>query len=216
MDLKVTFFGKSFHSSKTSTKKNKSSNAINKAAAAITALSQLEIAWEKNSHSLFGPPTQAVCLINGGTAGNVIPDKCEISISRRFLPSENPENILKEIKQIMSKLDGQTKVETRFIGQSNLLRDDSPLLSIAKTISQKILRKEKIIVAPYWTQAGNFKLWGDCLIWGPGEVKMAHQAKEYCTIKQVSQMVECYKMLIQGTNNNLKKIKKSSPPGSPS
>jgi len=216
IDIRVTFFGESFHASKTSAQKNQTHNAINKAAAAITALSQLEIMLEKNTHNLFGSATQAVCLINGGTAGNVIPDKCEISISRRFLPSENPDNILKEIKQILNKLDGQTKVETRFIGQSNLLSNDSPLLLTARNISKKILKKEKIIVAPYWTQAGNFKLWGDCLIWGPGEVKMAHQANEYCPIKQVGQMVKCYKMLIAETNNNLKKSKKSALPGSPS
>lgn len=214
MDIQISFTGQSFHASKTSAAKNEKLNAINKAAGAINELHKLEKQWEKNPDPLFGPSTQAVCKIEGGIAGNVIPDSCKISINRRFLPMENPKKILEQIKKIINKFDPRAKIETSFIGEANLLSKNSPLLRNARNISQKILRKNRVIVAPYWTQAGNFKRWGDCLIWGPGEAKMAHQANEYCPIRQVKKMTKCYQTLIKQTNEGLKKSKKGSVPGS--
>lgn len=199
MDIQISFTGQSFHSSKTSAAKNEKLNAINKAARAINELHELEKQWEKNPDPVFGSPTQAVCKIEGGIAGNVIPDSCRISISRRFLPMENPKKILEQIKKIINKFDLRAKIEAGFIGEANLLTKNSPLLLKTRNISQKILRKKRVIVAPYWTQAGNFKRWGDCLIWGPGEAKMAHQANEYCPLKQVTQMTKCYQELIKQT-----------------
>lgn len=127
---------------------------------------------------------------------------------------ENPKKILEQIKKIINKIDLRAKIETIFIGEANLLAKNSPLLRQARNISQEILKKNKIIVAPYWTQAGNFKHWGDCLIWGPGEAKMAHQANEYCPIRRVKKMTKCYQALIKQTNEGLKKSKKGSTSGS--
>lgn len=197
MDIRASFTGQALHSSKTSGSKNEKINAIYKAVRAIDALHKLELQWEKKPDRFFGAPTQAVCQINGGVAGNVIPDSCQISINRRFLPKEDPKKILEQTQKIINKIDPLAKVTAKFIGESNLLGRQSPILQKAQEISRKILKKKKIIVAPYWTQAGNFKRWGDCLIWGPGKIKMAHRADEYCPLKQVKQMTLCYKDLIK-------------------
>ena len=118
MDMRVSFTGQALHSSKTSGSKNKKFNAIYKAAAAINALQKLELKWEKKSNQLFGAPTQAVCQINGGVASNVIPDSCQISINRRFLPKENPKKIL---EHLFLKLKGLRKLCHLLENSINLL-----------------------------------------------------------------------------------------------
>jgi len=197
MAIRVTCFGKARHSSEATHKNNEETNAIYKATKAIQELHKLELDIETNSDKIFGVAAQSINQISGGTAANVTADQCSFTISRRFLPSENPKQIFNQIKNIVKNIDTKCKIELLFLGEANTLKDTSLLLTQAKIISQSILGKTKIETASYWTQAGSFKKWGDCLIWGPGEIKIAHQPNEYCYFKQVTQMKECYKKLMQ-------------------
>lgn len=197
MAIRATFSGKARHSSEATYKNNESSNAIYKATQAIQELHKLELDIENNSDKIFGVAAQSINQISGGTAANVTADQCSFTISRRLLPSENPETIFNQIKNILKKLDSKCKIELLFLGKANILKDNSQLLAQAKEISQSILKKVDVDVAAYWTQAGSFNKWGDCLVWGPGEIKMAHQPDEFCYLKQVTKMKECYKKIMQ-------------------
>ena len=195
-DLQVKVFGQSFHSSKTNKEKNAQFNAVQKAVKIITALQALEDKLENMVDDLFGTPSQAVCKIVGGTAGNVIPDVCEFSISRRLLPSENMEEVLDEMIGIVNAVDPEAETSVLFRGEANLVDQESEFMSVCNKISQEVLGKAEIKVMSGWTQAGLFKKWGNCLIWGPGTLDMAHQADEYCELSQIALMTECYKEYI--------------------
>lgn len=196
LEMAVTFTGKSFHSSRTSYEKNLKFNAIQKACRAIVALGALEKGLEKKKFSLFAPPTQAICEIKGGTAGNVIPDECTFVINRRLLPTENKKAVVGQIVKVLRSIDPTVKINETFWGAPNLLDKQSELFKMAASISRKVLRKVGIKVTSGWTQAGLFNKWGDCLIWGPGILEMAHQADEYCPIDLLGKMTTCYKELI--------------------
>jgi len=198
LEVKVTFGGKAFHSSRTSYEKNLKFNAIQKACRAIVALGALEKKMEKQKSDLFTPPTQAICEIKGGTAANVIPDECSFVINRRLIPVENKEQVLAAIKLVLLAVDPKVKIQETFWGSPNLLNQESELFKMAGRISRSVLNKVGIKVTSGWTQAGLFKKWGDCLIWGPGVLEMAHQADEYCPIDFLTKMTECYKRLIEG------------------
>ena len=46
-------------------------------------------------HPLVGAPTVNVALVSGGSAPNVVPDRCEVEIDRRIVPGEeDPEEVL--------------------------------------------------------------------------------------------------------------------------
>jgi len=196
LEVKVTFGGKAFHSSRTSYEKNLKFNAIQKACRAIVALGALERRLEKKKSDLFTPPTQAICKINGGTAANVIPDECSFVVNRRLLPTENKEQVAAAIKRVLLTVDPKVKIQETFWGSPNLLDKESALFKMAGQISRSILKKVGIKVTSGWTQAGLFKKWGDCLIWGPGVLQMAHQADEYCPIDLLEKMTKCYQALI--------------------
>lgn len=197
LDIKITCFGKAGHSSLINSKTNRQNNAIQKATRIIDELQKIEIKLDQLKQSPFTSPSQAICQITGGTAPNVIPDQCSFIISRRYLPRENPNKILAQIKSIARKIDPLTKVEVKFFGPANLLSTKSSFFKNCTSIAQNNLGQNKISTMSGWTQAGLFKQWGDCLIWGPGVLSMAHQADEYCLLSQIDQMAQCYTELIK-------------------
>ncbi len=200
IEIYATFRGKAFHASRTSFAKNLKLNAIHKALQGMKELEKLEKELEKKKDKQFNFPTQAICRISGGTAVNVIPDECSFVINRRVLPSENMDQIVKQISGCLKKIDPRVEIKIGFLGAPNLLPLTSELLKITKKITEKVWKRAVVAVEPGWTQAGLFKKWGDCLIWGPGEITMAHQADEYCPIGDLEKMTTCYKKLIELQN----------------
>jgi acetylornithine deacetylase/succinyl-diaminopimelate desuccinylase family protein len=197
IEFHVTFYGKALHSSRTSYDKNLENNAIHKAFQAFKDLEQYEKTLEANKDELFDIPTQAICQINGGTATNVIPDQCKFVINRRVLPNEDMEQVAAKTIKIIQEVDSSANVEITFKGEPNLIEKSSELYQQAEFISNEVIGSSKVRVTSGWTQAGLFKKWGDCLIWGPGDMTMAHQADEYCPIDDLEQMEACYKKLIE-------------------
>ena len=56
-------------------------------------------------HPLVGPPTVNVALVSGGSAPNVVPDRCEVEIDRRIVPGEeDPEEVLAPFRALVADL----------------------------------------------------------------------------------------------------------------
>ena len=56
-------------------------------------------------HPLVGAPTVNVALITGGSAPNVVPDRCEVEIDRRIVPGEeDPEEVLAPFRRLVEEL----------------------------------------------------------------------------------------------------------------
>ncbi len=193
----ITTRGKAFHSSFTSVKKNLRFNAVQKAARVINRLAEMEKLLETKSDPLFGCACQSVNKITGGTAGNVIADQCQFMLNRRVVPGENLDEIIQMIRSNVRAVDRTATVEIGFVGDASLVSDNSPVLLMAKKISRQVWGKSSTGVFTGWTQAGLFKKWGDCIIWGPGAFAMAHQADEYCPITDLDKMAKCYSELIR-------------------
>ena len=56
-------------------------------------------------HPLTGPPTVNVALVAGGSAPNVVPDRCEVEIDRRIVPGEDdPQAVLEPFRRLVEKV----------------------------------------------------------------------------------------------------------------
>lgn len=56
-------------------------------------------------HPLVGAPTVNVALVAGGSAPNVVPDRCEVEIDRRIVPGEDdPEEVLAPFRRLVDDL----------------------------------------------------------------------------------------------------------------
>jgi succinyl-diaminopimelate desuccinylase len=57
-------------------------------------------------HALVGRPTVNAALVSGGTAPNVVPDRCEVDIDRRLIPGEtSPEEVLAPFGRVAAEIE---------------------------------------------------------------------------------------------------------------
>jgi acetylornithine deacetylase/succinyl-diaminopimelate desuccinylase len=56
-------------------------------------------------HPLVGTPTVNVAMVAGGSAPNVVPDRCEVEIDRRIVPGEDdPDEVLAPFRRLIDDL----------------------------------------------------------------------------------------------------------------
>ena len=81
-------------------------NAITKAVKVIQEVEALEkrIRAEIKPHPLLEPPVILVAMIKGGSAMNMVPDTCRVSVTRRLLPGETKERAIQDYLDIIDKL----------------------------------------------------------------------------------------------------------------
>lgn len=73
-------------------------NAVLKAIDVFRAIESLP--FSRESSELFDRPSINLGRIQGGDALNKVPDKCQMAVDIRYLPAQDPEEILSEIRAI--------------------------------------------------------------------------------------------------------------------
>lgn len=153
--LKITTKGKSAHTGLT---KKSGVNAIHQMAEIIFALKGLELSKNKESFFEFGSNVN-VSLIKGGTAINVVPDKCEIKVDIRVIPSQTKKQILKEIKDKLTDIktgkDIDYKVDVLQYKKAFLTNPDNEFIKILQNIAQSKLNTKIPLVASGAGSVGN-------------------------------------------------------------
>ncbi|HCC23128.1 TPA: hypothetical protein DF272_03035 [Candidatus Falkowbacteria bacterium] len=192
MELKITFSGRAQHVSLADQTYNEKNNAIYKAAAAIDCLKKLELELNAYEGNMFTSPTLTVCQITGGSGVNIVPAKTEMIISCRFLPSQQVEQIKASIIKAMKTIDKFVVVEDLLIGSANLVPAENPFVKLCLMIASSVGQSVQLDVFSGWTQAGIYRSWGSCLIWGPGQMNLAHTVKEQVAIKDIDLMSDIY------------------------
>lgn len=169
LKLRITTTGKSAHSGYP----HLGENAIEKALPILNALSKLraELESERSQHSDLFPDAPYVPLniatIRGGTAVNIVPDRCDIEVGIRLMPGMTSHDVIKRIDADLE-----------------ILSESPPmLLEQSSEIYQAVLpyaltgRPESVSFA---SDAGWLQSLGiECLLFGPGAIEVAHKANEF-------------------------------------
>ena len=177
--VRLTFHGESAHSGYPHLGKN----AIEPAARAICALADLrrELEAEPTPHGEhFGEvPFVAlnVALVHGGTATNIVPDRCVLHVGFRVLPGMQADPIAERIEAAVAGVGGEDNFELERLEQSPpLLLDEGSDLYAAVC---GLIGQEETVSVSYATDGGWLATAGyDCLIWGPGTIEVAHKPNE--------------------------------------
>jgi acetylornithine deacetylase len=91
--------GKSAHTSTP----HKGVNAITRMAAVIAAIDEYSrTVLAAKSHPLVDPATWTPSLITGGTAINVVPEACRLSVDLRTMPQEDPRAAMRDAQQFLN------------------------------------------------------------------------------------------------------------------
>lgn len=102
--LKITTFGKQAHTSA----KELGLNAIETMEPILSAMRRLEGTMEYVPHpDLPGGPNLNIGTIRGGTKHNQVPDRCEITLDLRLLPSQDPYDVKVQVEQVVARLSAQ-------------------------------------------------------------------------------------------------------------
>ncbi|MBM4392068.1 MAG: acetylornithine deacetylase [Deltaproteobacteria bacterium] len=174
--------GRAAHSSKP----DLGDNAIGKAARAIAALEALAERWrgEVRFADMLERPfvVMNVARIEGGSAINIVPDRCAIDLGFRALPGMDEMRLAAEVGAAVAPW-----------ATAELVRVTPALLTEPGTALEQLLApfSQGAGAAPFATDGGNLaKLGMRSLVFGPGSIDVAHRADEFVPADQLHRAVD--------------------------
>ncbi len=144
--------------------------------------------------------------IDGGQPVDDIPspcvaDRCRVVFDRRFLLEEGLETTRAEIAALVQKAQArmpevQFSIEDRLIFEPTRAPEDAPVIgALTDAIEQRHRPAASLVASPgTYDQKHVARIAGvpHCVAYGPGELAMAHQPDEYCSVDDI---VSCTKVL---------------------
>jgi len=185
--VRVSIEGKSAHSGYPHLGKN----AIEAAARLIVSLRGLRHRLEQEGGALAGyfPDAPFVSMnlgtIHGGSAVNVVPDKCTMEIGFRLLPRMSHDEVMQRIVVACRNGAGVDPYEVVEAGESPpLFLDESA--PIYKALCRLVAQTETVS-ASYATDGGWLaRAEMDCAVWGPGSIAVAHKPNEFMPLADLA------------------------------
>jgi acetylornithine deacetylase len=175
-------------------------SAIYDAARVVARLEQVakKLAARKNAD--FHPPytTLNVGLIQGGTAKNIVPGECRITVEWRPVPGEDASRASALIREELARLGRRypgfdARLEVKRIDPAF---DPAPTDDLA-TLVQSLARRRSTTVA-FGTEAAHLRsLTTETIVFGPGNMETAHKSGEFVPTRELSKCVAILKTLIE-------------------
>jgi acetylornithine deacetylase len=180
LKMRVTLRGRSAHTAYPQL----GVNAIEPAGRVITALAALRRDFEqiRSETSRYYPDTPFVTLtiamIHGGTATNVVPDRCVVDFGLRLLPDMNAEDLAKRVRAKLETVDGlgDHGIEVTGLSAPFFTKEES---EICRKLCTLVGQSETHAVS-YASDAGPLQQMGlHCVLYGPGSIEVAHKPNEW-------------------------------------
>ncbi len=187
LKLRVTLTGRSAHSGYP----HLGLNAIEPAGRVIGALAALRRTLESEHalHAELFPEVPFVPLnvgtVHGGSAINVVPDRCVVEVGVRPLPEMDSTALAERVRQaVLAELAGSLETSLEAPPSIEILSDSPPMLldeqaPIHRHLCELVEQPSGATVS-YATDAGWLQRLGlDCAIFGPGTIEVAHKPNEH-------------------------------------
>jgi succinyl-diaminopimelate desuccinylase len=115
--------------------------------------------------------------IRGGTAGNVIPDQCVVTVNYRFAPNKSGEQALDHVRELFEGYG----VKLTDIAEGARPGLDLPAAkAFVQALAVPVRAKEG------WTDVARFsQLSIPAVNYGPGDPNWAHHDQEHCPVEQL-------------------------------
>lgn len=171
-------------------------NAVYKAARAISKLEDFD--FNVARHEVLGAPTLNVGTVHGGLNYNSVPDRTEVGIDVRTIPSQSHARLRDELASYLGEEVGlETVVDVDGVWTDPA---DAWMASVFAIMAEIHGAGPKVEAAPYFTDASALTpAMGNppTVILGPGEAAMAHQTDEYCVVDRIDEAVEAYRRIVR-------------------
>jgi acetylornithine deacetylase len=175
-------------------------SAIFRAARLTTRIEKLAGELEREQHQDFDPPftTINIGLMSGGTAKNVIPGECRMTVEWRPIPTQGSERVLDLINSAVSE---EQKLEPDFECEVKASRTDSgfevqpnsQFVQMMETLTGKTAG-----TVAFGTEAAQMmQLGAEAVVLGPGNIRVAHRTGEFVPVDELKRCVEILAEAIQ-------------------
>jgi acetylornithine deacetylase/succinyl-diaminopimelate desuccinylase family protein len=196
---RITLRGKAAHSSKPEV----GINAITHMARWLGELEEEQARLTLRRHRLVGSPTFNVGMIEGGTQVNIVAAACTITIDRRLIPGEDPDEVMADYRRMLAMFQDrypglQAEMEAPMMKDWPL--ETSLHSSIVRCTSEVLcgfgLSPEPVGV-PFGSDASKLaNVAIPSIILGPGNIDQAHTSQEYVELLQLEQAFEVYRQIM--------------------
>lgn len=168
-------------------------SAIFRAARLIENIEAIGEELKKASRADFDPPytTINIGLINGGSAKNIIPGECRFTLEWRTIPGQPPHHFLDLIRAAVEDLkkddaDFECEIDADRADESFETTPDSDLVRFLEEVSGKSSG-----TVAFGTEAPSMiALGAEAVVFGPGDIRVAHRTGEFVPVDQLNQCVE--------------------------
>jgi succinyl-diaminopimelate desuccinylase len=194
----VTIVGRAAHESMP----ERGINAIVHAARIIATLDEnLVPKARQEAHPLLGHATYNIGTIEGGVSRNMVPDRCMFRISKRWLPGDSAEAIRAEMETAMRGVDSEVQVsvvrepDVEQVPRPPLeIPPDHPLTrALASAIGCVTGRRPAIRGWAAYTDGALLQVAGiPTVVFGPGDLELAHSDTEHILLSDVVSAAEVY------------------------
>ena len=184
--LQLTFFGRAAHSGYP----HLGRNAIEPAARAIAALADLRAAMERERppHGEHFPEVPYAALnvgvVSGGSAANVIPDRCTVQLGIRLLPGMRAEPMAERVRAAVAGALPDERFELTALGESPamMLEEGAALhQELRAMMGQDGTESVAFATDAGWLQRAGYR----CVIFGPGSIEVAHRPNEFVPVAEL-------------------------------
>lgn len=187
---------------------HKGVNAIEMAAEIVTYLRRMNLDFRTGGPFVegFEPPhcTAGTGVIEGGTALNILPDRCRFEFEFRTLPDQEPGELLARVQAFAETelLPEMRRVAPdagfaweEIMSYPGLGQDEVPEIERVCRELTGTARPDKV---SFGTEAGHFARRGiPAVICGPGEIAVAHKPDESVTLEQLERCAAFLRGLVQ-------------------
>jgi succinyl-diaminopimelate desuccinylase len=155
-------------------------------------------------HPLCGRPTVNAALIEGGSAPNMVPDRCEVDIDRRVVPGEtDPDAVLRPFHDLAAALRSEhPEIDVRAEIRDWIDAAEGPADSPAADAVRRAVTAERGSVPPdagftgitdarYYINDASIPT----VIFGPGSLGVAHTADEWIAVQDLVEAARIYARL---------------------
>ncbi len=151
-------------------------NAIHDAADILSRLTAYETRTVTVDGLEYREALNAVS-ISGGIAGNVIPDRCTVSVNYRYAPDRSEEQAVAHMHEVF---DGLAFEVTDNAGGARPGLDLPAAKAFVEALGVEVVAKQG------WTDVARFQAMGvPAVNFGPGDPNLAHHDEERCPVDQL-------------------------------
>ena len=143
------------------------------------------IALVRHTHPLLGHASLHASDISGGSGWSTYPDHCSLTIERRTVPGESPDDAVREMESALGRVSANQPavrgtVRHVFSQWPSDVAVDAPIVTALSAAMRACGETVAVEGLSAWTDAALLNAAGiPAICYGPGDISLAHSATEW-------------------------------------